>query len=121
VNSLGKQQKLFIVAGGFGLFILSLFFDYTDGGSGFDSLPSGWLWLLAAAIAAGACIANALNIELPDFLDNTLALIIGAGILFIMVAILLDGDFSKKFGFFLGLIGAIVGFGGLLVTRADRV
>jgi hypothetical protein len=121
VNSLGKEQRLFIVAGGFGLFIISLFLKYAGQAKGFDVLPSGWLWLLAAAIAGGVCIANAMNIELPDFVDNTLALIIGAGILFIMVAILFDGDFSKKFGFFVGLIGAIVGFGGLLLTRSDRV
>ncbi len=120
MNSLTKQQKLFGVAGGFGLFIISLFFNYVDPLNGFDVLPSGWLWLVLAAIAGGTCIANALNIELPDFVDNTLALIIGAGILFIMVAILLDGDYSKSFGFFLGLLGAIVGFGGLLLTRADR-
>ena len=120
MNSLTKQQKLFGVAGGFGLFILSLFFNYAQGVSGLDVLPSGWLWLILAALAGGVCVANAMNIDLPDFLDNTLALIVGSAIFLIMISILFESG-SKKFGFFLGLIGAIVGFVGLLLTRSDRV
>lgn len=123
VNSLTKEQKLYVVAGGFGLFIISLFLNYVGAGdfsvNGLDALPSGWLWLVAAAVAGGVCVANALRIDLPNFVDDTLALLLGFAIAFMMVAVLFEGH--VKFGFFLGLLGALVGFGGLLWTRSDRV
>jgi hypothetical protein len=81
MDQVTREQKLFVAAAASGLFIVSLFFDWASvpsvdtvvgevdvgfGGSGFDILPAAWIYLILAAVAALAFLADALNYELPS-------------------------------------------------------
>lgn len=80
MDQITREQKLFVAAAASVLFIISLFFDWISapdvntpfgevevgfGGSGFDILPAAWIYLVLAALAAVAFLADALNYELP--------------------------------------------------------
>ena len=73
MNSITREQRIYAAAGASILFIISLFFTWfgQDFGevevnlSGEDAVPSWWILLVFAAVAAAVLIAEAMNFELP--------------------------------------------------------
>jgi len=103
---------MYAAAGASILFIISLFFnwfgqDFGDvevNASGQDVVPSWWILLIFAAVAAGILIAEALNFELPSFVQPAPWAAYLTSVCFIVtLMIFLEGD-GRKFGVFLALL-----------------
>jgi hypothetical protein len=112
VNSLTREQRIYAAAGASILFIISLFFnwfgqDFGDvevNASGQDVVPSWWILLIFAGVAAGILIAEALNFELPSFIQPAPWAAYLTSVCFIVtLMIFLEGD-GRKFGVFLALL-----------------
>lgn len=125
MDQITREQKLFVAVAGSVLFIVSLFFDWISapeintvlgevdvgfGGSGFDILPAAWIYLVLAAVAALAFLADALNYELPAGLP---AIPVGAWLISIPFVVsltwMLDipvsgGGFGRGIGLWLALV-----------------
>lgn len=129
MNNLTREQKLYGVAGAHALFALGLFLTWikVDTGigsakaSGFDSLPSGWLWLVLALTVAAIFGAEAAGFELPTPLLNFQTAAAGSfAIVFMMAAMLFEAE-NLSYGFWISLIGAVVGFAGTILAVRDRL
>jgi hypothetical protein len=116
VNSLTREQRIYAAAGASVLFIISLFFNWfgTDFGgvsvsqSGQDVVPSWWILLIFAAVAAALLIADLMNVELPTFIDPAAWAAYLTSVCFIVtLMIFLEGS-GRKFGIFLAIIFSIV-------------
>ena len=112
MNSLTREQRMYAAAGASILFIISLFFnwfgqDFGDvevNASGQDVVPSWWILLIFAGVAAGILIAEALNFELPSFIQPAPWAAYLTSVCFIVtLMIFLEGD-GRKFGVFLALL-----------------
>lgn len=112
MNSLTREQRIYAAAGASILFIISLFFnwfgqDFGDvevNASGQDVVPSWWILLIFAGVAAGILIAEALNFELPSFIQPAPWAAYLTSVCFIVtLMIFLEGD-GRKFGVFLALL-----------------
>jgi hypothetical protein len=116
VNSLTREQRVYVAAGASVLFIISLFFNWfgTDFGgvsvnaSGQDAVPSWWILLIFAAVAAAVLVADAMNFELPPVVRPAAWAAYLTSVCFIVtLMIFLEGD-NRKFGIFLALLFSIV-------------
>jgi hypothetical protein len=116
VNSLTREQRIYAAAGASILFIISLFFNWfgQDFGevevnaSGQDVVPSWWILLIFAGVAAAILIAEALNFELPTFVQPASWAAYLTSVCFIVtLMIFLEGD-GRKFGIFLALLFSLV-------------
>lgn len=112
MNSLTREQRIYAAAGASILFIISLFFNWfgQDFGevevnaSGQDVVPSWWILLIFAGVAAAILIAEALNFELPTFVQPASWAAYLTSVCFIVtLMIFLEGD-GRKFGVFLALL-----------------
>lgn len=124
MDQITREQKLFVAAAASVLFIISLFFDWASApsvdtvvgevsvgfdGNGFDIIPAAWLYLVLAALAALAFLADALNYELPGGIP---AIPFGAWLIsipfVISFAYMIDfpggGPIDRGIGLWLGLI-----------------
>jgi hypothetical protein len=97
------------------LFLISLFFPWYGIGdlsaSGDDVIPSFWIPLIFAIVAAALLAADALNFELPSFVNPaTWAVYLTSFNLIITLMVFLEGygGASRKWGIFLALIFAVV-------------
>ena len=128
MDRLTPEIKRYVAAGGHALFALSLFLPWVSvsaGGfsasrSGWNTLPSGWLWFAAAVIVALIVAAEVFRFELPRFLNDNLAMLLSGAIAFYMLATLLEGPEGTGFGYWLALIGALVGFATLMILRHEE-
>jgi hypothetical protein len=116
VNSLTREQRIYAAAGASVLFIISLFLKWYGadfGGvsvsqSGQDAVPSWWLLLIFAVVAAALLMAEVMNFELPGFIDPPAWAAYLTSVCFIVTLMFfLDGD-GRKFGIFLAVIFSLV-------------
>ena len=116
MNSLTREQRVYVAAGASVLFIISLFFNWfgTDFGgvsvnaSGQDAVPSWWILLIFAAVAAAVLVAEAMHFELPPVVRPAAWAAYLTSVCFIVtLMIFLEGD-NRKFGIFLALLFSIV-------------
>ena len=112
MNSLTREQRIYAAAGASILFIISLFFnwagadfgDVSVNASGQDVVPSWWILLIFAAIAAGVLIAEALNFELPTFIQPAAWAAYLTSVCFIVTLMIFLEIDGRKFGIFLALL-----------------
>jgi hypothetical protein len=114
MRSITREQRMLGAAAANVLFIISLFFPWYGIGdfdlSGDDVVPSWWLLLIFAAIAAAILLADAYNFELPAMLNPPLwAAYLNSVTFIITLTVFLEGGGgSRKFGVFLALIFSLV-------------
>jgi hypothetical protein len=107
-SSITPQQKMLAGAVANVLFIISLFFDWVGSGpfgfSGWDIVPSAWIFLIFAAIAAVLLAAAGTGYDIgPVRVPPVAAALFLSSVCFVIsLAIVLEGD--TKFGAFLGLL-----------------
>ena len=116
MNSITREQRIYAAAGASILFIISLFFTWfgQDFGevevnlSGEDAVPSWWILLIFAAVAAAVLIAEVMNFELPPAVRPASWAAYLTSVCFIVtLMIFLEGD-NRKFGIFLALLFSAV-------------
>lgn len=133
MDTITREQKLYAVAAANFLWAISLFFTWysfdVPGGevlgvdasvSGWDSVPSSWLFLAIAVIGGLAALAEAREFQLPANLPAVpLAGWAASIVLVLSVAYLFEGD--AAWGLFLAVLFSVVAVAGtFLVWREDR-
>lgn len=133
LDTITREQKLYAIAAGNLLWVISLFFswysfDVPGGGalgvdtsiSGWDSLPSSWLFLAIGVIGGLAALAEAREFELPMGLPAVpLAGWATSVLLIVSLAYLFEGD--AAWGLFLAVVFALVAAAAtVLVWREDH-
>ena len=114
MRSKTREQRMLGAAAANVLFIISLFFPWYGVGSfdfnGADVIPSWWLMLIFAVLAALIFVADAYNLELPAMLNPGMWAAYLTSVTFIVtLMVFLDGDAgSRKFGVWLALIFSLV-------------
>ena len=116
MNSLSREQRIYGAAGASILFIISLFFNWfgTDFGdisvniSGKDAVPSWWVLLIFAAVAAVILIAEAMNYELPSMVQPAPWAAYLTSVCFIVTLMMFMEGSGRKFGIFLALLFSLV-------------
>ena len=109
-----EQRMLGAAAANVPFIIISLFFPWYGVASfdfnGEDVIPSWWLMLVFAALAALILVADAYNFELPTVEPSALSAAYLTSVTFIVtLMVFLDGDAgSRKFGVWLALIFSLV-------------
>jgi hypothetical protein len=113
-RTITREQRMLGAAAANVLFIITLFFPWYGIGdfdlSGDDVVPSWWLLLVFAAIAAAIFLADAYNFELPAILNPGLwgAYLTSVTFIVTLMVFLEGGTGSRKFGVFLALIFSFV-------------
>jgi hypothetical protein len=114
MRSITREQRMLGAAAANVLFIISLFFPWYGVASfdfnGEDVIPSWWLMLVFAIVAALIFVADAYNFELPTIVNAGLWAAYLTSVTFIVtLMVFLDGDAgSRKFGVWLALIFSLV-------------
>jgi CDP-diglyceride synthetase len=114
MRSITREQRMLGAAAANVLFIITLFFPWYGIGefdlNGEDVIPSWWLMLVFAALAAVIYVADAYNFELPARLNPALWAAYLTSVTFIVtLMVFLEGsDGSRKFGVWLALIFSVV-------------
>ncbi|HEX2503682.1 MAG TPA: hypothetical protein VHK00_07050 [Miltoncostaeaceae bacterium] len=114
MRSITREQRMLGAAAANVLFIISLFFPWYGVASfdfnGEDVIPSWWLMLVFAIVAALIFVADAYNFELPTIVNAGLWAAYLTSVTFVVtLMVFLDGDFgSRKFGVWLALIFSLV-------------
>ena len=124
-GSLTREHKLLIAAGANVIFIISIFLNWYGVGdfgvSGMDALPSGWIFLIFAIVAALLFAAEAFNFELPPPVNPVLwGTYLTSVLAIVSVAMFLEGSGGRKIGLILGVIFAIVGTIAAVWAARDR-
>jgi hypothetical protein len=113
-RSITREQRMLGAAAANVLFIISLFFPWYGVGefdlSGEDVIPSWWLMLIFAILAAAIFVADAYNFELPALVNpgNWAAYLTSVTFIVTLMVFLEGGAGSRKFGVWLALIFSIV-------------
>ena len=116
MNSLTREQRIYGAAGASILFIISLFFNWFGedfGGvsvnfSGQDVVPSWWVLLIFAAVAAVVLVAEAMNYELPSVVQPAQWAAYLTSVCFVVTLMIFLEHGSKKFGVFLALLFSLI-------------
>lgn len=114
MRSITREQRMLGAAAANVLFIITLFFPWYGVGefdlNGEDVIPSWWLMLIFAALAAVIFVADAYSFELPAVLNPALWAAYMTSVTFIVtLMVFLEGsDGSRKFGVWLALIFSVV-------------
>ena len=114
MRSITREQRMLGAAAANVLFIISLFFPWYGVASfdfnGEDVIPSWWLMLVFAIVAALIFVADAYNFELPTIVNAGLWAAYLTSVTFIVtLMVFLEGDAgSRKFGVWLALIFSLV-------------
>lgn len=113
-RSITREQRMLGAAAANALFIISLFFPWYGVGdfdlSGEDVIPSWWLMLIFAALAAVILLADAYDFEMPAVVSPGLWAAYLTSVTFIvtLMVFLEGGAGSRKFGVWLALILSLV-------------
>ena len=112
MNSLTREQRIYGAAAASILFIISMFFNWFGVGgfniSGTDAIPSWWILLIFAGVAAVVLIAEAMNYELPPTVQPAIWAAYLTSVCFIVtLMIFLEGS-HRQIGVFLGLLFSLV-------------
>jgi hypothetical protein len=123
LGGLTREQRLLGAAGACVIYIIMLFLPWAGAG-GFSisrqDIDGWWILLILAIVAGGIFAADALNFELPPVFGITLATYLMSLLAFDSIIKLFELT-SRKYGFFLALIAALVGTGlAISVWREDR-
>ena len=114
MRTITREQRMLGAAAANVLFIICLFFPWYGVASfdfnGEDVIPSWWLMLVFAALAALIFVADAYNFELPTVVNPGLSAAYLTSVTFIVtLMVFLDCDAgSRKFGVWLALIFSLV-------------
>jgi len=124
-GSLTREHKLLIAAGANVIFVISIFLNWYGVGdfgiSGMDAIPSGWIFLIFAIVAALLFAAEAFNFELPPPVNPVLwGTYLTSVLAIVTVAMFLEGSGGRKIGLILGVIFAIVGTIAAVWAARDR-
>lgn len=107
-SELTREQGMLGAAAACALYLVSLFLPWIGGGgvslSGSEVVPSWWLLLLFALVAAVVLAAEAFDVDLPLRVNPTAVPAYLASVLFIVTAmVFLEAD-GRRFGLFLALL-----------------
>ena len=114
MRSITREQRMLGAAAANVLFIITLFFPWYGVGEfdldGDDVIPSWWLMLIFAALAAVILVADAYNFELPTVLNPAIWAAYLTSVTFIVTLMIFleGGSGSRKFGVWLALIFSVV-------------
>ena len=116
MRTITREQRMLGAAAANVLFIICLFFPWYGVASfdfnGEDVIPSWWLMLVFAALAALFFVADAYNVELPTVVNPGLgnwAAYLTSVTFIVTLMVFLDGDAgSREFGVWLALIFSLV-------------
>lgn len=122
-GSLTREQRMLGAAGALVIFIIGLFLNWYGSDiegidasiSGFDAVPSGWILLIFAIVAAGLLAAEALRIDLPIPVGrpSSVATFLTSVCFIITLMFMLEGPGvggGRKIGLFLAFIFALIAF-----------
>lgn len=114
MSSLTREQRMLGAAAANVLFIVFLFLPWYGEGpfdlNGDDVVPSWWLMLIFAALAALVLVADAYNFELPAAIPPAPAAAYLTSVTFIVtLMIFLEGGATRQYGLWLALLFTIVG------------
>jgi hypothetical protein len=110
MGNITREQRMLGAAAANILFLISLFFPWFGFAgvniSGDDVIPSWWVMLIFAIVAAVILAADAYNFELPAIVNPAAWAAYLTSVTFIVtLMVFLDGDAgSRKFGVWLALI-----------------
>ncbi len=115
VGGITREQKMLGAAAANVVFIISLFLDWfgaSGGGlsigfSGLDAVPSGWILLIIAALAAVVLAAEGFYLELPVRTSAAMGLYLSSIPFIVTLMFLLEGG-PRKFGIWLAIISSAV-------------
>ena len=111
-RTLNREQRMLAAAAANILFVISLFFPWFGAlgvdFSGQDTVPSWWILLIFAVVAAALLAADALNFEVPAVIDGAAWAAYLTSVTFIVtLMVFLEFD-GKKFGVFLAVLFSLV-------------
>lgn len=114
MGNITREQRMLGAAAANVLFIITLFFPWYGVGefdlNGEDVIPSWWLMLIFAGLAAVILVADAYNFELPAVVTPAIVAAYLTSVTFVVtLMIFLEGSSgSRKFGVWLALIFSLV-------------
>jgi hypothetical protein len=114
MRSTTREQRMLGAAAANVLFIITLFFPWYGVGEfdldGDDVIPSWWLMLIFAALAAVILVADAYNFELPTVLHPATWVAYLTSVTFVVTLMIFleGGSGGRKFGVWLALIFSLV-------------
>jgi hypothetical protein len=117
VRSITREQRLYIIAGACVIYIISLFFNWfsVSGAnvdfSAQDVVPTWWLLLIFAVVAAGIALAEAQHFELPPVVRP--ASWVAALTVFVFLVTLMffldpAGGVDRAFGLFIAVLFSLI-------------
>ncbi|HWH14286.1 MAG TPA: hypothetical protein VNT51_06030 [Miltoncostaeaceae bacterium] len=127
LSSVTPQQKMLVAAGANVIFVLCLFLDWYGtagfGASGFDVVPSAWIFLIMALAAAALLAAEAFDVETPVRVPPFVTAFYLSSVPFwVTLAFLLEGGGGREIGLFLAFLFSAVAtvVAGLLARERSR-
>lgn len=112
LSSLTREQRTLAAAGACVLYLISLFFPWVGAAGlsldGSEVVPSWWLLLVFALVAAVVLAADALAIDLPVRVNPTAVPAYLTSVVLIVTAMVFFEADGRRFGLFLALVFAAV-------------
>ncbi|MFN8110439.1 MAG: hypothetical protein U0Y82_11440 [Thermoleophilia bacterium] len=136
LREITPQQKMLAGSGAMVLYALALLFFpwYSSSGvsiggrtigsssvTGWDVVPSSWIVLILALLAAGALAAYAFDVDIPVNLPPLSVAAYCSSVVFLMtIAVLFEFSSGRSWGLYLAVLMAIIGLVAAVWVWRDR-